>query len=221
MQELLAINPRQKSGATGEVLLDIDFSKQVVGDVNVIDQTGKGTFTKTGTGVAKVEDDPYGRCFNFSSGASLFTAGRVIDLSTVAVEIRLTAKVTSAGGTANKMAWCTGDYPSAFVAGICQYNVIASGSSPPQLFVVDGSRNYSRLPTGETYDAINEFIITTDPVKREITIEELAHGKKTVQKPTDWFGPGTNFSFGGSYVGGVNYAPYLGKIWKLKIQKMR
>lgn len=219
MQELLAINPKTDNRATGEILLDIDFSKQTVGDVEVIDHSGNHVFTKTGTGMAKVEDDPYGRCFNFSSGSSLFSTGKAIDLSKDAVEIRVSLKTTSAGGAANKMSWCSGDYPGTFVAGVCQYSMI--GSLAPQVFIVDNSRNYHRCPTGEILNVVNEFITTIEPQKREITVEEMVSGQKLVYKPAYWFGPGTNFSFGGSYVGGVNYAPYLGKIWKLKIQKMR
>ncbi|UTC25228.1 hypothetical protein P7_038 [Pectobacterium phage vB_PcaM_P7_Pc] len=219
MQELLTVGGGWDGRARGEVLLDINFSRQMAGDTVVIDQSGKNTFTKTGPGVAVVESNPLGNCINFSSGASFFSTGKTVDVASEAVEIRILLESALNVGSSNKMAWCTGDYPGAiFTPGIAHYSLLGSGS--PQLFCVDSDATYKRISTFEQVGAINDFIFTTDPSARTITVEELTRGEKRVNLINSWFGPGMDFSFGGSYYGGVSYAPFTGKIWRLKIQKM-
>lgn len=197
-------------------VLNIDFSRQAIGDTNVIDLYGH-TFSKVGTGLAQVQNDTIGSKGNVMvfSGSSYFSTPMVNDLklSNKNFEIRTVFRVQ---GTTEQMVFATGDYYSAgaLVGGMLLTIFNNTGS---QLFCTDSTGTFTRCYFGYTVNIWRDISFKWDFSSRIMQIYDNDTNQvlQTYTVPAG-FGDGTQFSIAGSYVRG-NVANLNGAIKSIKV----
>lgn len=203
--------------APQNILLDIDFTRQNIGDTFITDAIGH-TFSKTGTGSAVVENDAtLGHVMTFA-GASYFSTPMVNDLklSTIAFDLRIQFKSTTTG---ENIPFCTGDYPSAgtIVAGMLLTVFNNTGS---QLFCTDSIGNFTRCIFPYAVNTWRDISFIWTPGTKQMKIVDndtsTVLGTYTV---SSGIGDGTSLSIGASYVRGLT-ATFVGSIKKILIKKL-
>lgn len=211
MQELLIVGGSKKSTA----IFDVDVTRQAVGDKFLMDWSGNSPLELVGSGPVVVQDATLGKAMAFmnNAGRGMFQTNGPVDLSSQPLIIEVIFRTVSSN--ARQVVWATGDYPSSFTAGVAHYAYVNVGSH--QLFSVDALGNFTRSsilgPAAQDF----HLVITTDPVAKTFTVKNVRSGQTQVLSVPYWFGPGARLSLGGSYVGGLDYAPLQGYIQKLKI----
>lgn len=196
------------------VVLDIDFARQSVGDSTILDEKGH-IFSKVGSGTAQVQNDATkGNVMLFSTG-TYFSTPIVDDLkfSINAFEIRIVYKSTGTSG--EQIVFSTGDYYTVPVGGfmLTLFNNIGT-----QLFCTDNTGSFTRCIFSYTGGIWRDISFFWTPSTRNILIKDndtgLTIGNYTL---TVGFNDGTQFSIGASYSRGVGVNTFAGSIKSLKI----
>lgn len=211
MNEMLIATGGRKYNS--EALLEIDLTRQAVGDTTLVDWSGKNPLTlAAGSGIVK--DLPsIGRAMEFAGG-SLFQTDHPVDLSTDPMQIEVIFQTYSP--TTTQVVWCSGDYAQRIVGGLSHYALVGVGGH--QLFATDNGGTYTRCSLGNSLQVFN-LSITTDPKNKKFVVKNnISNSIQSFDVPY-WIGKGERLSVGGSYVGGAQYAGLRGCIQKLIISK--
>lgn len=202
--------------ASGKVVLDIDFSRQSIGDTNILDANGH-VFTKFGSGLAQVQNDTFGSKGNVMvfSGSSYYATPMVNDLRLHDKIFELRA-VFRSQASSEQMIFCSGDYYSAgaIVGG---FLLTLFNNTGTQLFCTDSTGNFTRCFFGYTVSTWRDISFLWTPGTNIMRIYDNDTNTllQTYTVPAG-FGDGTQFSIAGSYIRG-NVANLNGAIKSIKI----
>lgn len=209
MEELLLCSGKKKSN----VLLDIDFSKQSLGDRTIIDHSGNHVFSNSaGTAGTVVTDATVGKVMQMTGGLYVTQLNQLVDLREKNFDLVLVAKLNSNTGT--NVPWCTGDWNGSRILGL---NLSMNYENNKQHMFIDGSLGYARV-TCSRQDNTQWTTITFSARAGTLSIKSDPGGftGSITRIP---FGKGDRMAIGGSYTGGnINYM--LGFLKSLKITEV-
>ncbi|AFC21449.1 virion structural protein [Cronobacter phage vB_CsaM_GAP32] len=179
-----------------EVVLDIDFSTQSVGDTSIIDRTGHSIFSlQSGTtsGVVEYNEVLGSNVMRFNNTKYICPMNAYLTLPGHSFEIQLVLNNNSA--PVGEI-FCTGDYNVGRIPGMNMSNNPSAGVY--QMFMDSGS-TYRTIQFGTVVNTGWDIVsFKVDSTGITTTVNGL------VQRHTlSPFGAGTNFSIGGSYTGGT------------------
>lgn len=200
------------------IVLDIDFTRQSIGDTTVLDTKGH-IFSKVGGGTSTVQTDASkGNVMQFN-GNTYFTTPITADLqlSNHDFEVRIVYK--SSGTSGEQIVFCTGDYYTVptITAG---FLLTLFNNTGTQLFCTDASGNFTRCQysyTGGTWRDIS-FLWTTSTKQMRIRDNDSNTVIGTYTVPNG-IGDGTQFTVGGSYLRGATANTLVGSIKSIKIYR--
>lgn len=194
------------------IVLDIDFSKQNVGDTNIVDWSQNSVFSlAAGTTIGTVEfnADIGTNVMKFNNSRYITAMNEHLSLVGTAFEIRLVLNNNSA--PVGEI-FCTGDYNGSRIPGM---NLSNNPANTAYQMFMDNGNTFSPLLFGPMYNTgwdqvsfkIKDSIITTVVNGNEQTF------------PSRPYGNGTFFSVASSYTGGtpVFWNGYLQKLTIIKL----
>lgn len=216
MEEMLLVGAEKSPGVT---VLDVDPSKQTLGDTNLVDVYGHA-FTKVGTGSTTVQDvSGHGRVMSFP-GSTYFETPMVEDLNLFGVKVEVRSEFYLAG-ISTMTVWATGDYVSAgnIVGGIMMCPNLNGGS---QYFVTNSAGVFVRAFFTPASPGWNDFSMFWDPTTKVMKIVNNNNAAATQQYTVpNGFGNGTKLSIGGSYPRGVGSNTLIGYLKRLRVIKQQ
>lgn len=216
MEEMLLTGGAKSPGIT---VLDIDPSKQALGDTALVDVYGH-PFTKVGTGNATVQDvADHGRVMSFP-GSTYFETPMTADISMAVGKFEVRSEFYL-NNTATMAVWATGDYVTTgnIVGGVLQVPNLSGGS---QYFVTDNIGNFVRAFFIPAAPGWNDFSMVWDSTAKVMKIVNNNNPLATQQYTIPYgFGNGTKFSVGGSYPRGVGSYTMQGYLKRLRIIKQQ
>lgn len=181
-------------------VLDIDFSRQNVGDTNIIDFTGNNIFQQDGvTGLGTVEYNSTigSNVMRFNSSRYSTAMKSVLQLRDV--EFRIVMVINNNNASTGEII-CTGDYNGARIPGF-NFNNTRNGSTGTNyaLFMDDGG-NFVNHQFGVALNVGWDVVeIHRDKLGFHCTVNGV-----TTSFAQYFPGNGTKFAIGGSYTGGTN-----------------
>lgn len=214
MEEMLLTGVSKSPGIT---VLDVDPSKQALGETNLVDVYGH-QFTKVGTGTTTVQDvSGHGRVMSFP-GSTYFETPMVADISLFNGKFEVRSEFYLSG-ISTMTVWATGDYVSAgnIVGGIMQCPNLNGGS---QYFVTNSAGVFVRAYFTPAAPGWNDFSMFWDPTTKIMKIVNNNNPLATQQYSIpSGFGNGTKLSIGGSYPRGTSGNTMIGYLKRLRIIK--
>lgn len=214
MQEILMVGGAKKS----DFILEVDVTRQAVGDTTLVDWSGNQTFTLAGSGPVVADVAGIGKVMQFLSaqGRGYFQTQKPIDLSKDQMSINVVFQCLN--NSLTQMVWCTGDYSTRIISGLAHYAMVGVGGH--QLFPTDSAGNFTRCSINGPQSQVFDLTIQTLPATKQLRVKNNVSGEVQLFSAPSWFGAGDRLAVGGSYVGGLTYAPFQGYIKKLTIAKM-
>lgn len=198
-----------------DTLLDIDFSRQDVGNTNVIDYSGRNNFTRVrGTSAVVAFDAVLNSNVMTVSANTMYTApiNAFLNLVNINFEINVVFKTTS---TAVQCPWCTGDWNGTRIPGI-NFSLNANAANYMQWFIDNGS-SFNNIITGGTNTQVWEDVTFRCTSTEMIVINNRLGTTQNFPRYT--YGAGTSLALFGSYTGGTAN-PFIGSMQKLHIKKI-
>lgn len=198
-------------------LIDIDFTRQQLGDTFVTDARGH-VFSKVGTGTGVVQNDPsHGLVMTFD-GLVYFSTPMMnnISLSQKHFEMRMVFKCTYSG---QNIPFSTGDY---YTVPTLQggFDIILFHSFGTQLFATDDAGLFTRCPFDYTLNAWADMTFTWLPTTNTMTITNNDTHVSTDFVIPAGFGNGTQMALGASYTRPVGVNTFIGSIKSLVIKEL-
>lgn len=184
-------------GSVGtEVLLDIDFSTQNVGDTEIIDNTGHSIFSLasgTSSGVVEYNSVIGSNVMKFNNTRYISPMNQWLTLPGTSYEIQL---VLNNNNAPVGEILCTGDYNGSRIPGM---NLANSPSSTSYQMFLDSGTSYSTIYFGTVpntgWDTVS-YKVTSTGIYTNVNGVKQTH-------PVRAYGTGTNFAIGSSYTGGT------------------
>lgn len=202
---------------TGQYVLNLDFTRQTVGDTNIIDySTNSHTFTKLNTGQANIVlDSTLGTNVMYFNGA-VFSTPMVDDLKLQSKYFEIDV-VYKSFSNAIQVLYGTGYYPDVTnrIAGLCHQIKQYDGND--QYFLDDGTTYNRNLISASTESQWQRLIYSR--TSGGVNIKRYRNGTLVNQISfADYpYGNGTYFGVGGYYQTPANYLFY-GYMQYLKVK---
>lgn len=201
--------------ATPDIILDIDFSKQSVGDEAVIDQTGIQIFKPYTTSGSVISDPDKGNVYQVN-GLFQTDVDVITDLSNI--DFTLTA-VYKPASTSPSVLFQNGDWNNRIVSGFSlSSNTSNGGGRTNECFCLWSGGAFTRLlSTGSRQrDAWRTVVLTMSKSTGVMTIMNDYTGVIT-SAPIRDIGPGERFGLFGSYTNPGSYL-FTGLVASIKIE---
>lgn len=203
------------SAVVNKNILEIDFSKQSLGDKMIVDFSGNHIFTFTsGTQGTVVTDASMGNVMQINGGLYTTPVDQLVDLTKFDWDAEFVFK--AANNSSLMTLWATGDWNGSRIYGV---NFSANYNGNGQHFWIDNG-TFNRLTCGR----LDNTQWTTVVVKNR----NKSQGGMTISSnPGNYngsvgqvgFGKGSRMSIGGSYTGG-SLNGFNGLIKSIKIKRV-
>lgn len=213
MEELLLCSGMKRAG---RILLDVDFSKQQVGDTFITDHSGENQFSLLKGSLASVITDPeMGKVMQMSNSVYTTPPDVIFDLTTIDFDLVIVSKLNP-GGPARQVAFQTGDFTSGRIPG---FSVSLNFDGGYRHLFLDTGSSYWRLYCSKL-DNVWSTLTYKFRLKsqNQISVTESTTGDTQVIKGVT-FGKGQRFAIGGSYPGN-ELTPMIGLLKSVKITEV-
>lgn len=201
-----------------DYIVDIDFSRQNVGDTFIHDSTGRIYNTLYGSGAQVINDSSMGNVMYFPGTNSFYTPiNSTLELNSIDFDLECVFKPLDA--RAYEVICETGNYSQdgTIIPGF-SLTLNQFPSQYIQTFMCDSVQDYSRVLLDGVYTSDWEFI-KMSVRSNSITISN-SRTNVSNSYPRFNFGNGTHFSVGGSYVTAAYPYYFYGYIKSLRITKI-
>lgn len=203
------------SAVVNKNILEIDFSKQSLGDKMIVDFSGNQVFTfASGTQGTVVSDATMGKVMQINGGLYTTPTDQLVDLTKFDWDAEFVFK--AANNSTLMTLWQTGDWNGSRIYGL-SFAVNYNGNSQ-HLWVDNG--NYSRLTCGRLDNTQWTTVVVKNRNSKQspMTISSTP-GTYTGSIPATAFGKGSKMAIGGSYTGGA-LGGFNGLIKSIKITRV-
>lgn len=203
------------SAVVNKDILEIDFSKQSLGDKMIVDFSGNHVFTfASGTQGTVVSDATMGKVMQINGGLYTTPTDQLVDLTKFDWDAEFVFK--AANNSTLMTLWQTGDWNGSRIYGL-SLAVNYNGNSQ-QLWVDNGS--FSRLTCGRLDNTQWTTVVVKNRNSEQSPMTISSNpGNYTGSIPSTAFGKGSKMAIGGSYTGGT-LGGFNGFIKSIKITRV-